>query len=96
VKQQVNPIATVVIVVVALAVLTFFGLRALNPPAPVERKPDATADKPLEMNGHPVPKGAPVYLMQGQARQGAGGNNPNGIAPTQMMGNGSGQMPQHP
>jgi len=71
-KQQVNPVVMGVCIVVVLAIVVFFGMRSLNPPAPVEKKTTADPNKPAEINGHAVPNGVPYDYMQKQAQGSAG------------------------
>ena len=76
-KQQVNPVVAIVIGVVLLGVLGFFGWRIINPPPTIDHTP-SKMDAPMPViNGKQAPPGAPVYLFkehpQGQQSSGSPG-----------------------
>lgn len=79
-KQKVNPVVIVACVVVGLAALVYFGVKAMSPPAPVDAPKSALgggvsggasgtaasapAQRPTQINGQDVPKNVPVDYMQ--------------------------------
>jgi hypothetical protein len=102
-KSQVKPAAIIVCIVLVLVVIAAIGIRSLNPPADVVKKPSTEA--PMTMNGQQVPREGAQYLkMMQNGRSPANGapsggyqggyQAPGGTAPRSMPGGG---MPaQHP
>lgn len=63
-KQQVNPTIIIVVAVVLLGVLGFYGWRIINPPPTISHTP-SKMDAPMPtFNGKQPPPGAPVYLFK--------------------------------